>query len=171
MLRIRFVAQGDKEKILGLPLTPGYDRKTADVAVSQLAFYKYIVQPLYTAMDELVRFCFIYIYSLFCASLISYNSHHNSRAQILALLRLVLRGCLAARLLQIHRPAARHSHGRTCKLLFIFPLFFCISPFFVDAFFVNPAYLTTHTTHVLLSRSLPFLNTSSSRSTQPWMNW
>jgi len=49
-----FFHQGDREKALGLPLTPGYDRETANVASSQLAFYKYIVAPLYTAFDELV---------------------------------------------------------------------------------------------------------------------
>jgi hypothetical protein len=35
-------------------MTSGYDRLTANVASSQLAFYKYIVAPLYSAMDELV---------------------------------------------------------------------------------------------------------------------
>jgi len=49
-----FFSQGDRERSLGLPLTPGYQRESADVASSQLAFYRFIVEPLYSAVDNLV---------------------------------------------------------------------------------------------------------------------
>eukprot|EP00899_Mesostigma_viride_P026359 jgi/Mesvir1/6908/Mv09065-RA.2 len=42
-----FYLQGDKEKALGLPVSPFMDRDSANVPKSQLGFYEYIVLPMY----------------------------------------------------------------------------------------------------------------------------
>jgi len=46
--------QGDKERELGLDLSPLCDRNTVNVAKCQVGFISYIVHPLWETMAELV---------------------------------------------------------------------------------------------------------------------
>lgn len=48
-----FFGQGDAEKSLGLPVSPGFEREGHSLAVSQLGFIKFMVQPLYDVMELL----------------------------------------------------------------------------------------------------------------------
>lgn len=48
-----FFGQGDAEKALGLPVSPGFERQGHSLAVSQLGFIKFMVQPLYDMMELL----------------------------------------------------------------------------------------------------------------------
>ena len=45
-----FFEQGDKEKELGLPVSPMFDRDTTSLPKSQVGFIEFIVGPLYSAM-------------------------------------------------------------------------------------------------------------------------
>ena len=47
--------QGDEEKKLKLPVSPGFEREGHSKVNSQLGFIKFMVKPLYDAMDLLVR--------------------------------------------------------------------------------------------------------------------
>jgi cAMP-specific phosphodiesterase 4 len=49
-----FFIQGDTEKQLGLPVSFGCDRENFNLPQSQIGFYNFMVQPLYTAMGLLV---------------------------------------------------------------------------------------------------------------------
>ena len=46
--------QGDEEKKLKLPVSPGFEREGHSKVNSQLGFIKFMVKPLYDAMDLLV---------------------------------------------------------------------------------------------------------------------
>lgn len=45
-----FFAQGDLEKALGLPVSPGFDRSVTSLAASQMNFAEYVVLPLLGAI-------------------------------------------------------------------------------------------------------------------------
>lgn len=45
-----FFAQGDREAQLGLPVSPGFDRKTATLPMSQINFCEFIVMPLFASL-------------------------------------------------------------------------------------------------------------------------
>ena len=47
-----FLAQGDKEKQMGLPISPFCNREASNTALSQKSFINYIVGPLYDAMHS-----------------------------------------------------------------------------------------------------------------------
>ncbi|CEL96803.1 unnamed protein product [Vitrella brassicaformis CCMP3155] len=47
-----FYNQGDKEKSLGLPVSPLCDRNNLDLRESQVGFIEYIVKPVYDLMNE-----------------------------------------------------------------------------------------------------------------------
>ena len=49
-----FLAQGDLEAKLQLPVTPFMDRRTANVPKQQLGFYNFVVKPMFEALDLLV---------------------------------------------------------------------------------------------------------------------
>ena len=49
-----FHTQGDDEKRQGLPVTPDHDRERSNPAASQLSFVRYVVNPLYAALDQLI---------------------------------------------------------------------------------------------------------------------
>ena len=49
-----FLAQGDLEGEMNLPVTPFMDRKTANVPKQQLGFYNFVVKPMFEALDLLV---------------------------------------------------------------------------------------------------------------------
>mmetsp|Transcript_60605 Transcript_60605/g.156156 ORF Transcript_60605/g.156156 Transcript_60605/m.156156 type:complete len:359 (+) Transcript_60605:3-1079(+) len=51
-INAEFFLQGDIELEFGLPVSPFCDRDNTDVAESQLGFFKFIVSPLYEALDE-----------------------------------------------------------------------------------------------------------------------
>jgi hypothetical protein len=51
-----FFAQGDQEKLLGLPVSQGMDRETVNIPKGQLGFYTFVIHPLYEAWDLLVSF-------------------------------------------------------------------------------------------------------------------
>ena len=48
-----FYEQGDKERELGLPISPFYDRNKKQMAKCQIGFIQFIVRPLYAAFTEL----------------------------------------------------------------------------------------------------------------------
>eukprot|EP00283_Hemiselmis_rufescens_P000432 CAMPEP_0173472790 /NCGR_PEP_ID=MMETSP1357-20121228/79076_1 /TAXON_ID=77926 /ORGANISM="Hemiselmis rufescens, Strain PCC563" /LENGTH=625 /DNA_ID=CAMNT_0014441115 /DNA_START=36 /DNA_END=1909 /DNA_ORIENTATION=- len=48
-----FWEQGDKEKELGLPISPQCNRESANVPSAQVGFIKYIVQPSFEALGDL----------------------------------------------------------------------------------------------------------------------
>uniref|UniRef100_A0A1I8I4F0 Phosphodiesterase n=3 Tax=Macrostomum lignano TaxID=282301 RepID=A0A1I8I4F0_9PLAT len=50
-----FFSQGDREKALGLPVSPMCCRETANVEKSQVSFIDFIVHPLWEAWTELVH--------------------------------------------------------------------------------------------------------------------
>ena len=50
-----FFKQGDKERELGLDISPLCDRKTTQVPQSQIGFIDYIVVPLFTTVIETVE--------------------------------------------------------------------------------------------------------------------
>mmetsp|Transcript_44244 Transcript_44244/g.109960 ORF Transcript_44244/g.109960 Transcript_44244/m.109960 type:complete len:465 (+) Transcript_44244:470-1864(+) len=50
-----FLAQGDLEGELQLPVTPFMDRKSANTPKQQLGFYNFIAKPMFEAMNRLVR--------------------------------------------------------------------------------------------------------------------
>ena len=49
-----FFYQGEQEKALGIPLTPFMDRPTASIPKAQLGFLKYLCQPLFKAMVNVI---------------------------------------------------------------------------------------------------------------------
>uniref|UniRef100_A0A6U4BX42 PDEase domain-containing protein n=2 Tax=Vitrella brassicaformis TaxID=1169539 RepID=A0A6U4BX42_9ALVE len=49
-----FFAQGDREKALGLPISPLMNRGTTNIARSQCGFIDVIIAPLYNAMSEII---------------------------------------------------------------------------------------------------------------------
>jgi len=49
-----FFHQGGEEKALGLPVTPFMDRPTASIPKAQLGFLKYLCQPLFKAMLQVI---------------------------------------------------------------------------------------------------------------------
>lgn len=49
-----FFAQGDKEKKMGLPISPLCDRDTVIKAESQIGFNKFVVQPLYELLGIII---------------------------------------------------------------------------------------------------------------------
>mmetsp|Transcript_20950 Transcript_20950/g.48672 ORF Transcript_20950/g.48672 Transcript_20950/m.48672 type:complete len:208 (-) Transcript_20950:237-860(-) len=51
-INVEFFEQGDAERRLGLPCQPLCDRSVAAVTDSQRGFYRFIVVPLFCAMDE-----------------------------------------------------------------------------------------------------------------------
>jgi high affinity cGMP-specific 3',5'-cyclic phosphodiesterase 9 len=48
-----FFNQGDREKTLGLPVSPMMDRETTIVSVSQINFIEFVVAPLYSAFSKM----------------------------------------------------------------------------------------------------------------------
>jgi len=48
-----FFNQGDREKILGLPVSPMMDRNTTVVSISQINFIEFVVAPLYSAFSKM----------------------------------------------------------------------------------------------------------------------
>ena len=48
-----FFKQGDREKALGLPVSPMMDRETTIVSVSQINFIEFVVAPLYSAFSKM----------------------------------------------------------------------------------------------------------------------
>ena len=50
-----FFSQGDKERALGLPVSPLCDRDSVSVPTSQIAFLTVMVKPLYLLWEELLR--------------------------------------------------------------------------------------------------------------------
>jgi len=46
--------QGDQERDLGIPISPGMDRNTAQLPASQIGFIKFVVKRLYQLLAELV---------------------------------------------------------------------------------------------------------------------
>jgi len=49
-----FFAQGDREKSLGLPISPMCNRETTNLSATQIGFIKYIVLPTYELLAELL---------------------------------------------------------------------------------------------------------------------
>jgi hypothetical protein len=49
-----FYNQGDRERKLGLPITPGFDRSKAAVEISQMKFIEFVVAPLYETVVQIV---------------------------------------------------------------------------------------------------------------------
>ena len=47
-----FFHQGERERALGIPVTPFMDRPTASIPKAQQGFLKYICQPIFTAMAQ-----------------------------------------------------------------------------------------------------------------------
>ena len=47
-----FFKQGDREKALGLPVSPMMDRETTIVSISQINFVEFVVAPLYSAFSK-----------------------------------------------------------------------------------------------------------------------
>merc|ERR1712173_555985 len=45
---------GDQERDLGIPISPGMDRNTAQLPASQIGFIKFVVKRLYQLLAELV---------------------------------------------------------------------------------------------------------------------
>ncbi|KAH3762201.1 calcium calmodulin-dependent 3 -cyclic nucleotide phosphodiesterase 1b [Pelomyxa schiedti] len=50
-----FYSQGDKERVLGLTISPGMDRTTTNWPKCQATFIKYVVQPLADLMDQMIN--------------------------------------------------------------------------------------------------------------------
>lgn len=48
-----FFEQGDKEAALGLPISPGFDRRTTTLEMSQINFSEFIVGPLWNAIVQI----------------------------------------------------------------------------------------------------------------------
>lgn len=49
-----FFSQGDREKELGLPVSPLCDRETTDKAESQIGFIKFVVQPAFEVLAQVI---------------------------------------------------------------------------------------------------------------------
>lgn len=49
-----FFAQGDKERAMGLEISLLCDRKTTNVAKSQIGFISFVVQPYFEALTKLL---------------------------------------------------------------------------------------------------------------------
>lgn len=54
LLMNEFFAQGDKEKELGLPFSPLCDREKTPVALSQIGFINFIVDPSFVLMGDMI---------------------------------------------------------------------------------------------------------------------
>eukprot|EP01084_Bolivina_argentea_P296501 510668_1 len=59
-----FMEQGDKERLLGLPVTPTMDRTRANIELSQLAFIDHIIIPLYESWFQLANITVIPLQNL-----------------------------------------------------------------------------------------------------------
>lgn len=51
-----FFAQGDQEANLGVPISPNCDRNVTALPESQVGFIKFVVQPAYAALGDLIPF-------------------------------------------------------------------------------------------------------------------
>lgn len=49
-----FMAQGDRERGLGLPISPYMDRENVNVPSCQVGFIDYVVSPLFDAFDKYI---------------------------------------------------------------------------------------------------------------------
>ena len=54
MLMQEFFAQGDREKAMGIPISPLCDRTTTNIPDSQIGFITYITHPAFSAMGDSV---------------------------------------------------------------------------------------------------------------------
>ncbi|KAJ1468720.1 hypothetical protein T484DRAFT_1920143 [Baffinella frigidus] len=53
-VHMEFFAQGDREALLQLPISPLCDRTTTDVTSSQIGFIEFIVAPIWQAISVLI---------------------------------------------------------------------------------------------------------------------